>query len=88
MSSVADPAEREAAIKFWARQVLTLPEDQILSVSEFNCGKPTCPNVHTVILVMSQDGPKNKIVINKPIADIYEFDVLDACMDSLRDASA
>ena len=78
--------EMAAAIKFWTRQTLTLTEEQIVSVSEFNCGKPTCPNLHTVIMVMSQEGPAQKIVINKPLADIHEFDVLDACMDALRDA--
>jgi hypothetical protein len=91
LSAVVDPenislSERAAAIQFWARQTLTLTEDQIISVSEFNCGKPTCPNIHTVIMVMSQQGPVSKIVINKPIAEIYEFDVLDACMDLLRNS--
>ena len=75
-----------AAIKFWTRQALALPEDQIVSVSEFSCGKPTCPNQHTAIMVMSQEGPARKISIHKPIADISEFDVLDACLDLLRNS--
>lgn len=81
-------SEMAGAIKFWARQALALPDDQIVSVSEFNCGKPTCPNIHTVIMVMSQQGPGMKIVVNKPVADIHEFDVLDACMDALRESPA
>ena len=90
MSSVADlgNAEREAAIKFWTRQLLTLPDDEIVTVSEFNCGKPTCPNLHTVIMVMSQDGPKTKMVVNKIIADINEFDILEAYSDALRRSPA
>jgi len=92
MSSSVDESvslpEIAGAIKFWTRQTLTLPEDQIVSVSEFNCGKPTCPNVHTVIMVMSQEGPARKMVINKPITDVYEFDVLDACLDLLRESPA
>lgn len=80
--------ETAAAIKFWTRQVLALSDEFIVSVSEFNCGKPTCPNLHTVIMVMSQEGPAKKIVINKPVADIYEFDVLDACLDLLRNSPA
>ena len=84
----ADLGEIAAAIKFWTRQTLALRDDQIVSVSEFNCGKPTCPNVHTVIMVMSQEGPGTKIVINKPVADIHEFEVLDACMDALRESPA
>ena len=77
-----------AAIKFWTRQALALPEDQIVSVSEFACGKPTCPNQHTAIMVMSQEGLTKKISIHKPIADICEFDVLDACLDLLRKSPA
>jgi hypothetical protein len=78
--------EMAAAIKFWTRQTLALTDEQIVSVSEFACGKPTCPNQHTVIMVMSQEGPGKKIVINKTIADISEFDVLDACLDLLRNS--
>ena len=93
MSSVIDPAsiglpERAAAIKFWTRQALALTDEYIVSVSEFSCGKPTCPNQHTAIMVMSQEGPARKIVINKPIANIHEFDVLDACVDLLRESPA
>ncbi len=80
--------ERAAAIKFWTRQALGLSDDFIVSVSEFSCGKPTCPNQHTAIMVMSQDGPSRKISIHKPLADICEFEVLDACLDLLRNASA
>ena len=91
MSSAADPEsvslpEMAAAIKFWTRQALALTDEQIVSVSEFNCGKPTCPNRHTAIMVMSQEGPMRKISIHKPIADISEFDVLDACLDLLRNS--
>ena len=93
MSSVADPdsaslPEMAAAIKFWTRQALALSDDQIVSVSEFACGKPTCPNQHTAIMVMSQEGPQRKISIHKRIADISEFDVLDACLDLLRNSPA
>jgi|GEM_PF-3400335 len=90
MSSTVDPEsvsvpEMAAAIKYWTRQALTLSDEQIVSVSEFNCGKPTCAKRHTAIMVMSQEGPARKISIHKPIADISEFDVLDACLELLRD---
>ena len=93
MSSAADPEsvsvpEMAAAIKFWTRQALALSDEEIVSVSEFNCGKPTCPNRHTAIMVMTQEGPQRKISIHKPIADIGEFDVLDACLELLREQPA
>ena len=84
----ASVPEIAAAIKFWTRQALALGDEEIVSVSEFNCGKPTCPNRHTAIMVMSQQGPGRKISIHKPIADIGEFDVLDACLELLRQQPA
>ena len=93
MSSAVDSEslslpERAAAIKFWTSQALALTDEYIVSVSEFACGKPTCPNQHTAIMVMSEEGPMRKISIHKPIADICEFDVLDACLDLLRESPA
>ena len=91
MSSVVDPEsvsipEMAAAIKFWTRQALALSDEEIVSVSEFNCSKPTCPNRRTVIMVMSQEGPGRQISIHKSIANVSEFDVLDACLELQRDS--
>ncbi len=80
-----DLPEKAAAIKLWTRQNLPLTEETVVSVSEFNCAKPNCPNRQTVILVMSEDAPTKKISIHKTIADIAETDVFDACLDLLRD---
>ena len=93
MNSLANPfnqyrnaelPERAAAIKFWTRQNLPITEETIVSVSEFSCAKPTCPNRQTVILVMSQDGPTKKMSIHKTVADVSEADVFDACLELLR----
>ena len=88
MSSFVNLPEREAAIKLWTRQILALTEESIVSVSEFSCGKPTCPNQHTAIFVMSQEGVTRKISVHKPLADISEFDVLEAYSDSLQDSQS
>jgi hypothetical protein len=86
VDEIVNLPEMAAAIRFWTRQTLALTDESIVSVSEFSCGKPTCPNQHTAIMVMSQEGHARKISIHKPIADISEFDVLDACMDLLRNS--
>ena len=77
--------EKAAAIEFWTRQIIAVPEGSIVSVNEYSCGKPTCPNQHTAIFVMSQEGVTRKISVHKPLADISEFDILEAYSDSLRD---
>jgi hypothetical protein len=97
MSSLVDPsdqhetvglAERAEEIKLWTRQTLALDEESIVSVSEFACTKPTCPNQRTVIMVISQEGPARQISIHKSIENVREFDVLDACLDLLRNSPA
>ena len=93
MSSVVNPFERNrgsdnseksAVIKLWARQSLPLTDDAVLTVSEFNCAKPSCPNRQTVILVMSEDGPTQKVSIHKTMVDVGEEDVFNACLELLR----
>ena len=79
-----DLPEKAAAIKLWTRQNLPLTEESIVSVSEFNCAKPSCPNRQTVILVMAEDAPTKKISIHKTVADVSEADVFDACLELLR----
>jgi hypothetical protein len=79
-----DLPEKAAAIKLWTRENLPLTEETIVSVSEFACAKPNCPNRQTVILVMSEDAPTKKISIHKTIADVCETDVFDGCLDLLR----
>jgi hypothetical protein len=76
--------EKAAEIKLWTRQNLPLTEESVVSVSEFACAKPSCPNRQTVILVMSEDAPTQKISIHKTIADVCETDVFDACLELLR----
>jgi len=94
MSSFVNPLGRDgssdlpdkiAAIKLWTYQNLPIAGDSIVTVSELNCKKPTCPNKQTVILVMSQDGPTSKMSIHKTLADVSEIDVFNACLDLLRD---
>ena len=76
--------EKAAAIRLWTRQNLPLTEESVVSVSEFACAKPSCPNRQTVILVMSEDAATKKMSIHKMIADVSEADVFDACLELLR----
>ncbi len=93
MDSVASPfnqyrsldPERVAAIRLWTCQNLPITEEMIVSVSEFNCKKPTCPNRQTVIFVMSNNAPPMTMSIHKTIADVSESDVFEACLELLRD---
>ena len=80
----SDLPEKAAAIQLWTRQNLPLTEEMVVSVSEFACAKPSCPNRQTVILVLSEDGATQKMSIHKTVADVSEADVFDACLELLR----
>ena len=93
MSSVANPfnqyrsvdlPERVKAIRLWTYENLPLTEEMIVSVSEFSCKKPTCPNRQTVIFVMGENAPTKKMSIHKSVADVCEADVFEACLELLR----
>ena len=79
-----DRPERVAAIQLWTRQNLPLTEETAVSVTEFACTKPSCPNRQTVILVLSEDTSTQKMSIHKAMADVCEADVFDACLELLR----
>ena len=80
----ADHSEQVEAIKLWTRQNLPLTEETAVSVSEFACAKPSCPNRQTVILVLSEDMSTQKMSIHRAMADVCEADVFDACLELLR----
>ncbi|RXT29780.1 hypothetical protein B5P46_01500 [Rhizobium leguminosarum] len=65
------------AIKFWARKLLLLPDDAVVSVSELACHVPGCPPKETVILVM-QGTETVQASVHKPMTDVTEDDVAHA----------
>ncbi|MBY5639349.1 hypothetical protein HFO39_32115 [Rhizobium leguminosarum] len=65
------------AIKTWARKLLSLPDDAVVSVSELACHVPGCPPKETVILVM-HDAETVQASIHKPMKDATEDDVAHA----------
>lgn len=65
------------AIKSWAREVLTLPDEAVVSVSELTCHVPGCPPRETAILVM-QSGETVQVSIHKRMEDVTEADLVQA----------
>ncbi|MDE3813326.1 hypothetical protein I7I49_24425 [Sinorhizobium meliloti] len=65
------------SIKSWAREVLTLPDEAVVSVSELACHVPGCPPKETVILVMQGAGTI-QVSIHKAMKDVTEDDLAHA----------
>lgn len=64
-----------ARIKAWATEHWNLPEDATLLVSELQCGESDCPDVETVIAILSVANTDKTVKLNKPIYSIQETDV-------------
>ncbi|SES46903.1 hypothetical protein [Rhizobium sp. NFR03] len=65
------------AIKFWARTLLLLPDEAVVSVNELACHVPGCPPKETVILVM-QGTETVQASVHKPMQDVTENDIAHA----------
>jgi hypothetical protein len=50
-STVSLNPEHTKAVKRWTHEYLRLPDDAVVSVSEFACSDPGCPLLETVIVV-------------------------------------
>lgn len=59
-----DPSHAEA-IRRWVREMLSLPEDAVVTVSEIACVDPGCPLVETVIAVF-EDGRTRSWKFTRP----------------------
>ena len=57
-------------VKDLVRKVWSVPEDVIIMVSELRCYEDSCPDVETVIALLSNDREPIKVTINKPMAEL------------------
>lgn len=71
------PASREAAarVKGWVIELLGLPVDAAVLVTELRCAEDDCPDVETVIAVFGEPGQARKHKLPKPVADVTRDDV-------------
>jgi hypothetical protein len=65
-------------LKHWARELLCLGEDDIVSVNELSCALPDCPPKETVILILSASGKTRQLSIHKALVDVDRDDILQA----------
>ena len=67
-------------IKKWVRQHLALSDDITVMVSELHCGETDCPDIETMIAILSGDKTGQKIKIDKSISELSESDIVDLKM--------
>ena len=66
-----------ATIKAWAFKHWNLPSDATLLVSELQCGETDCPDMETIIAILSVADADKTVKFNKSIHEIKESDIRD-----------
>jgi hypothetical protein len=61
---------RSAEIKTWIRELLELPDDTPVSVTELACRDPGCPDIETVIGVLEPGRPVRTIRVHASLVEI------------------
>lgn len=71
-------ASARSRVRDWALALLGDKPAPALTISEIDCGDPSCPGLETIILVMREGEATQAIKIRKPLDEIAEADVREA----------
>lgn len=69
-----DP-QQVATVKRWAIELLDVPAEASLLVTELECREPGCPPLETVIAILREGQPPLQWTLHKPIATVSRDDV-------------
>lgn len=67
--------------------VLGVPEDVTIMITELKCGEPGCPPVETVIAVLAASEKNFKFKIHKPLSEVKREDVIRAVVLAERQST-
>lgn len=70
-----DPAVA-VRVKEWVREVMSLPDDVTVMVTELRCAEEGCPDVETVLAVLGEPGMARKHKLLKPMSEVTRHDVM------------
>ncbi|MFN4009005.1 MAG: nitrate reductase [Pannonibacter sp.] len=62
-------------IKAWVRETFDLAEDTAVTVSELACRDEGCPDIETVIGLLTQGHPHELHRLHKPLVEVTRADV-------------
>ena len=62
-------------VRGWVRELLALPEDAQVLVTELTCSEPGCPPVETVIAILRGAGKNAQVKIPRALAELTRDDV-------------
>jgi hypothetical protein len=66
-------------IKDWVREIMNLPNDTIVMVTELQSVESGCPPLETVIDLLDSNQEKRQAIIHKLVLTVSYQDVKEAC---------
>lgn len=72
---LAETVESQLRVRDWAEARFKPDDDDIVMVTQIECGQPGCPPLETVIALMREGRAPVKFKIYKALADVTETDV-------------
>ncbi|ASP33593.1 hypothetical protein [Labrenzia sp. VG12] len=69
---------KSTEIKGWVRELLALPEDTPVTVSELACRDDGCPDIETVIGILEPDNPIATIRVHCPMSEVTRENIVEA----------
>ena len=79
-SSKRSNLEKVRKIKRALREVLPLPTDTLIMVTELACIEEGCAPLETVIGLLRPGAPQLQYKLHKPIADVEAADLVTGCV--------
>lgn len=68
-------AARTRLVKGWVRAALAVGADDFITVNELRCAEPGCPEVETVIGILTAGQPARPLRLHKPLAELTAADL-------------
>jgi hypothetical protein len=74
-SSDAGKASKAREVRGWVYELLGVPEDATVMVTELACSEPGCPPVETVVAILGEGGRTSRAKIARPLSEVARDDV-------------
>lgn len=78
---------KSAEIKGWVREILVLPDETPITVSELACRDEGCPDIETVVGILEPGKPITTIRVHCAMSEVTKEHLTEAAAEQARAAS-
>ena len=62
-------------VRSWVHELLAVPSDATVMVTELTCSEPGCPPVETVVAILGEGGRTRRAKIPRPLSEVARDDI-------------